>query len=520
MKKIFKKFRRTFGVFAMLIVLFVTSCDVTDIKPVSSFTDDNFWKTRVHAEGALFGVYDAFQDLPDEMLAYGESRGDLVQPGWGFCCAGQGFGQLQRNEITNTMGLTNWGGFYQVINRANVVIERAPRVVQTDSINFTQQDATYIVNEARFLRALAYFWLTRVWKDVPLVTQATTSTTDFMVKRTSQNSVLNFVQDEIIDILKTKGLRSQFPNNNQTKSRATQNAARALMAQVALWRNDYQSVDTLTTAIINSSVPKYTLVPGPNWYDNFSTGLTSEIIFELVFDASQNDRSLDYYNLSARVGMVPSTYLRDLHESPNNTAYRDEVRGNGRTWVWQNAYHNKWLSTSPSPIPADRVTTRVSQRAEPDPNFIFFRLADIYLMRAEARNRIGLAAEAIADINVVRTRANLPAATIVGTYDELTPAASQDQIEDAILQERAMELAGEAHRWFDLMRVTLRGRPDLLATYVNDASKYSFAGRWNAFADPTSRLRNPVSSDPATWYLPVNLQNSTTNPNLLETQVE
>ncbi len=511
-------YTRLLGYLSVLAILLVMSCEVTDIEPVSDFTDANFWQTRVHAEGAIFGIYDAFQSQSESMLAYGEARGDLMQPGWGFCCGGGApWGQLQKNEITDANGFTEWGGFYNVINRANVVIEKAPLIVNTDR-EFRQIDADYAVGEARFLRALAYFWLARVWKDVPLLTEPTTANMDFQVTRTTQAKVLDFVQSELVDIVITnQHLRPQFGSDRDTKTRATIAAGRALLAQVALWRNQYQTVIDQTTAIIGSTLPTYSLVSGSNWYSNFSTGMTTESIFELLYDASQNDRNMGMYLLSSRVGMVPSTYLRDLHESPNNLDYRDNVRGNGRTWVWQNAYFNKWLSLSPSPVPENRVTVRVSQRGDnlADPNFIFFRLADVYLMRAEARNRNGDKEGAIADLNVIRTRAQLPVATIVGTTTELTAAASEDQIEDAIVQERAMELAGEGHRWFDLMRISLRGRPTLLADYVNDGSKYSFSGSWQAWLDPTVRLVNPVSSDPETWYLPILQQNKITNPNLL-----
>jgi hypothetical protein len=219
--------------------------------------------------------------------------------------------------------------------------------------------------------------------------------------------------------------------------------------------------------------------------------------------------------------MVPSTYLRDLHESPNNLDYRDNVRGNGKTWTWNNAVFRKWIGNAPQPVPENRISLSENRRALGDPNFIFFRLADVYLMRAEAKNRLNDKQEAIEDLNIIRERAQLPPATIVGTSNGPTPvvltaSASTEDIEDAIIQERGMELAGEGHRWFDLMRISMRGRPNYLTDMVNDGSKYSFSGQWQAWRDPSVRLVNPVSSDPNTWYLPIEQRNKITNPKLEE----
>jgi starch-binding outer membrane protein, SusD/RagB family len=521
--------------YGLALSLGISACDVIDIDPVSVYTDDNFWAVRPHAEAGVIAIYDAMQDLGDDFIAWGEARGDLVQPGWGHCCNhGIDIGAMQLNQINDANRYSNWADVYTVINRANIAIAKIPDVVAAD-FELNEANGNFLIGEARFLRALSYFWLAKVFKDAPLVTSFTTPDSDLMVRRTSQEKLLDFVQAELDTLIgvavnpakpNAVYLRTEFGSDIRLNSgRATLGAARSLLAQLALWRNDYETVVEQTTAVISSN--RYRLEPGSNWFNNFYPGLSSEIIFQIIYEAQQNDRNNMAYDAFRNVMLTPSTYIRDLHESPGNLDYRDNVRGNGRTWIMQNAYYYKFIGRSPANVPADRVSRRDSERGnDRDPNMIFFRLADIYLMRAEALNRLDRKEEAIADINVVRTRAALPPAIVITTRNQaeptvLTAASSQIEIEDAILEERAMELAAEGHRWFDLMRISLRrGTPDLLVDYINVESKYSYGapGAWDAFVTNPGALRvaNLPEPDENTWYMPVFRQNTITNPNLLD----
>jgi hypothetical protein len=203
--------------------------------------------------------------------------------------------------------------------------------------------------------------------------------------------------------------------------RATQPAANALLARVYLDEGkNTQARDKATSVIANAS---FSLVA--NYRDLFTNKNSSESIFELQYSIN-NQNSLAFWffpqALGGRYGFAPSPALFNAYEA--NDRRRDAsiaVSGNSR-------YGNKWY----------RI-------ANGDDNVIVVRLAEMYLIRAEANARLGAAADVVrADINVVRARAGLAALP--------TTVTSQTALLDAILQERRVELAMEGFRFFDLRR--------------------------------------------------------------------
>jgi hypothetical protein len=221
---------------------------------------------------------------------------------------------------------------------------------------------------------------------------------------------------------------------NRIANRAGKDVANAIKARVQLYREQWVDAEAAATAVIGST--RYSLLSNEN-YGNIwlSTGKNSaESIFELDFNsADQNSIAFYYYTTAAggRNEVSSSAALNAAHEASD---------------VRKGINYTVAVAGIP-PIPAAK-TRKFSRVANGDDNVIIFRLAELYLIRAEARVRQNTAqsiSDGLADLNVIRLRAGLT--TLSST--------SQATILTAILQERRVELAHEGHRWFDLRRFNL-----------------------------------------------------------------
>src|ERR1044072_7434476 len=158
--------RLVIGLATCLLLTTLGSCKkYLNQAPENSLTGDAFFKTKADANAAIIGVYDALQACSDEFLTWGEFRGDLISP-------------LQNNDVTypyfqlfeNPRPASVWAAPYNVVSRANTVIEKVPGIPALDN-RFTTEESDAIVGEALFLRALSYFYLVRTFRDAPLVLQ-------------------------------------------------------------------------------------------------------------------------------------------------------------------------------------------------------------------------------------------------------------------------------------------------------------------------------------------------------------
>ncbi len=217
-----------------------------------------------------------------------------------------------------------------------------------------------------------------------------------------------------------------------SKIRASRYAAQALLARVYLYKKDYASAITAATDVIDNG--GYTLLS--NYSDIFSGEETAESIFEVDFTALDRNRIAEYnfpLTLNGRREVEPATDLLNSYNASDERLYASVA----------------YAGTLPYAIKYDDLSTGSD-------NFIVLRLAEMYLIRAEARAMLSGPADLIrADINAIRNRANLADIT-TNTYPELI---------SMIESERRLELAFEGHRWFDLVRT---GRAvDVLVNVTN-----------------------------------------------------
>lgn len=459
-----------------LLFASLTGCKkFLDQVPENALTRDEFFKTEADANAAIIGVYDALQSCNDEFLRWGEFRADLIT-------SNTALDPVYLQSFDNTNSILVWTDPYKLIGRANIVIERVPAIPALDN-RFTEQESKTIVAEALFLRALTYFYLVRTFQEVPLILEAPSSdAVDFLKPKVKADSILNRIEADLIEA--EQNLPADRGRNIETRGRATKGAVNALLADVYLWRAKYVQAAAAAKKVIDNTA-LYTLMPSDDWFKIFSEKNSTESIFELQYDL-QIAETNGLRGLSG--GQLVNTTLYNLFIQE-----QDLIRGLNRTYVEQGS-RTFWKYTG--------LTTDNVARAADDPNYIFYRLPDVMLMRAEALIHISDAQKKEAGelINAVRKRAQ------IDSLDFLNENAPNDVFVFVILKERAMELAMEGKRWFDLVRnATNENDPEILLSRVIPSRAVSDR------AQVRSRL-----VDTRSWYLPIHRDELAKNPNLVQ----
>jgi starch-binding outer membrane protein, SusD/RagB family len=463
---------------AGLLLLSFGSCKkFLNQEPENSLTGDDFFKTEADANAGIMGVYDALQACADKFITWGEFRADLISPGINNDITYPYYQLFENNRVASV-----WAQPYNMIGRANVVIEKVPQIPGLDS-RFTREESNAIVGEALFLRALAYFYLVRTFNEAPLVLYPPSNdAVNFLVPKASADSVLNQIEADLA--IAEKDVPVKYDKSAETRGRVTKGAVNALQADVYLWRGKYTEAAAAAKKVLDNKA-LYELVPGDNWFNIFSQKNTIESIFEIQYD-NQLGEVNSLRGISGNFNMNPVLYDYFFGE-------KDVLRGPNRTFREAGA-RTYWKYTG--------LNTDNIERPTNDPNFIIYRLPDIMLLRAEALAHIGATekVEAAALLNDVRERVSLD------TFDFLDGSTPLEMYIDLIIKERAMELAMEGKRWFDLVRVANNEKqPDFLISRV--VASRTVAER--------SQIRARII-DPRGWYLPIHRDELNKNPNLVQ----
>jgi hypothetical protein len=403
----------------VLAAAIAAACDSPlDTNPTASIDADNALTSPRGIELGVTGAYQSIQSgslYSREFLVYPDLYADNLD----FTGTFQTDRDVSLRNIPASSGVTSgaWTAAYQGINRANNVLAAIPNVSE-----LTPAQASVYRGEALFIRALHHFILLRYFGGVPIVTEPSRGVGEqSLVARNTPAEVFAFVEQDLEEAV------SLLPAG-RVSGRATQAAANALLARIYLDDGKYSQARDKAAAVIGS--PSFALVA--DYRDLFTNKNSSESIFELQYSIN-NQNSLAFWffpqALGGRWGFAPSTGLFGAYEA-NDVRRTASIAQSGTS-----RYGNKWF----------RI-------ANGDDNVIVLRLAEMYLIRAEANAQLSADAATVrADIDIVRARAGL---------DPLpTSVTSQTALLDAILQERRVELAMEGHRFFDLRRL---GRAETL----------------------------------------------------------
>jgi tetratricopeptide (TPR) repeat protein len=439
-----------------LLVMFSTGCkNYLDVEPEFSQDAENYFQTEEQFRLGLVGAYDLLQGsylnvwigeiASDNSIAGGESVVDT-----------KGL-----HEIDNmTHGGVNvelrsvfrWN--YAGITRANFLLENK------NNIDFVGKDE--IIAEATFLRAYYYFQLTKFFGDVPIVIDERLGADEVTeLDRNSREEVYAQIEADLT-------LAIEFlPWNNVIKGHVTKGAAIALLGKVYLYQNKYTESASTFDQIISSN--NYSLIT--DYTQLFSVGNEghSESVLDIQYSGleggsydcliclegnaapgfqgirqyngpvygdgnSYNLPTQDLYDAFNINDLRRDASILDIDDfiskqaDPNSIEYA--VGGGGHTGYYNNKYIKRLGEIG---LPDNDLTSPV--------NYIVIRYADVLLMAAEANNQIGADGLALTYLNQVRTRVGLNSVSLGG-----------QNLLEAIWDERRLELSGEGHRFFDLVR--------------------------------------------------------------------
>lgn len=349
-----------------------------------------------------------------------------------------------------------WTALYKQLYSVNLAIEG---LTAADNLNYRNQ----WLGEAYFLRGLIYFYLTNMYKDVPLVLGS-----DYLHNNGLARNTQADVYTQILDDLKQAQslLTVEYRDGNglvaDNRARPNRAAATALLARVYLYMQNWQNAATEAGNIIADAADYQMVQPAQSFLVN-----SREIIWGLVptQNATYNHRVKDVAAYFIPNGSAPLTagVFLTLSDSLVKSFEANDLRY--ANWVGIDSVAG--TATSPAAVyyfaykyKANGTYTTAQE------SLVMLRLAEQYLIRAEARAKLDDLNGALADLDAVRARAGLPAST----------AASKTEILNAIQQERRVELFTEAgHRYFDLRRT---GALDELMTKI---SPLKGGGNWASF---------------------------------------
>lgn len=323
------------------------------------------------------------------------------------------------NELSvlnhSTLESSFWNASYKYIYAANAIIEKASA---SENLSFAVRNM--IIGEAKFIRAFSYFYLINLFGDVPLILSTSYQNNVRVARTSSELIILQMVSD-------LKDAKEVLGTGYVTTERVRPNkyAAKALLARVYLYQKDYVRAEEEASDIISSTV--YNLVSN---LDNVFLANSNEAIWQLrPVNPTRNTLEGSTF-IPASATSTPAYLLTDnLINSFEPNDKRKISWTKSRVFASQTLYYPFKYKI--------RTGTVITEY------YMVLRLAEVYLIRAEARAQQLKIAEAINDINTIRTRAGLLS---------INPA-TQPALLIAIEKERRVELFAEwGHRWLDINR--------------------------------------------------------------------
>jgi tetratricopeptide (TPR) repeat protein len=402
-----------------------------DEKPQTEIAATEFWKSEDDIKTGLAAMYDGVQSIFDNNYTlYGDARTDEVDV--------NNYGDIAwaMNGITAATGAADWTNFYRTIQRANLGIKYIPIVKSKYQTGLDQKTVNHYLAQCYTTRALCYFWIVRLWGDAPVWTEPYE---DLSVDPAKERTAANIIIDTVIIKDLERAATLSNPSLNVV-SEANIGATYAMLMDVAMWKKDYNKAVEWYDKLV--ALKKYDLEPTANWKKIFTEPAgTKEAIWHLDWDWTLDGGA----DASTLIGAGNTNSDFEAEDSVWNywTTTPADIRG-PQTIDFKVAGHDKFLKFYPVNLNSSGNQI-YPNGAEANILFPLYRWADIVLLRAEAANKLNDPATAINLLNRIRVRAGLTG------YDPAT-FSSTDQIENAILEERKLELYMEAKRWFDLVR--------------------------------------------------------------------
>lgn len=462
------QFNRTLIILLVTVMGLNVSCKkVLDIDSSRLSKEDDHWKSFQDTRSGLMATYGLMRSALADNNAHwlwGEFRnGDFT------ASSRSDLKVIVKGDLNASFPLlqkiASWRAFYAVINNASLFIERAPEVLKAD-IRYTEPNYKVDVAQARALRAFAYFYMVRIWGDVPLITASHDGSFE-MKARTEQSKVLAFAESELIAAAKDlpyvygaegddllPGLYYGYDFERWKGALFTKISAYAVLSHIAAWQSHYIDASVYTEFVMNNyakanvaysttleltaadgifNAQSYNQIIAFGFNDLYGESTVNGHVEQLVLAAPLISRETpDLYVTKDTIASV----FKDLSDQRFGL---DTISGLPRT-----NYFVNYGSAIPvfSKIKVLRGGTTNGDFAVYSSSIIFTRLEEIALLRAEALAVLGQRIDAINLLNIIKkSRGGKGVSDGPGT-DLITE----------IFAERRRELMGEGWRWYDQIR--------------------------------------------------------------------
>lgn len=454
--------------FILLISMSFASCEsILDLEPQNAVTFEHFFENEYDLEAITAQLH---SDLRNELskVTYQEHIGAKIDRINGSAMVYEKLRNYDENLITSKQSQQQWQGYYNVLHIVDLFMDNYHKVrdISDERLNFYK-------GQHYFVRALCYFYLTRIWGDV-VITKGS-----YYVDPYAKSSASIVIDSAISYALKAYKLLPRYEDMRNasgkvltSKQYGCKGSVAGLLTHLYTWKgslfNQPQALqeainwaDVLIDPEYHDEVGRYKLAENPDLVcSNELKRKGEESIFELEMSYTDNSNYTSFSLGAFLIGwpiinnrepgdIVDCQYgiyrqtVNDLYEKQDQrrTAYFYQIDAehlNNANLV----YLHKWryaLHRANSIGGSDYINL--------DANKIIIRLADIYLLRAECYAKIGKSQEAINDLNTIRYRAN---ATLYP--NAINDENSQKGLQYAIFLEREKELLLEGHRYYDIMR--------------------------------------------------------------------
>jgi hypothetical protein len=423
--------RPAYSILFYIILINLTGCKklIEINEPIDSITTKETFKDSSNTASAFAGLYSVMVNgLSTECGALsiyaGESADEIVP----YITADD---QVFANDLQADNSPVRdyfWTTAFKVIYQANSIIEGV-----TESKGMSPGVKSRFISEAKFIRALIYFHVINLFGDMPYLTSS-----DYKINSTasrlSKSEIYKSIVEDLLEGQTT--LRDDYSLSAGEKIRPNKWAATALLARVYLFKEEWANAEQQATSLINNA----TFELDSDLNNVFLKNNPEAILQWQIYTAEPPyDATPEGFAFVPKISGQPNYYLSEQ-------LVQAFEPGDARKMYWANITVLDG-DTLYYPYKYKIGEVQATPGASPTEYTMVLRLAEQYLIRAEARTRSMNLSGAIADINMIRNRAGLP---------NLLDTLSQEQLLNAILQERRVELFAECgNRWLDMKRLTI-----------------------------------------------------------------
>ncbi|MGF7216035.1 hypothetical protein GGR92_002200 [Spirosoma lacussanchae] len=433
----------------------------------AAYSEETFYKTQAQALQALNAAYQTltfasdnnrlwvFGDVASDDAAKGGDPGDQADIG-----LIDDFTVFPNNGPVESQ----WGVLYEGISRCNRVIQQVP------TIGMAAELKARIVGEARFLRALNYFYLVNIYGPVPVLLEPKNADQLQIEQSPVAQVYTTAIEPDLQEAIRS--LPAAYTGADL--GRATRGAAQALLAKAYLFQGKWQQAAETAGQVVSSGT--YELLPVYSQNFDQAHKNSSETVFAVQHLTGQvpftgNRLNQWFAPRSSENGYffnVPTQSFVDAFEKTSAGVVDPRldytVARAGQPWIDGTAYDPQWSPTGYLNKKHVQPVTEVprSTKGDGNLNYVTIRYAEVLLIQAEALNEAGRSADALVPLNRVRKRARESYLydTRLSTTNPAVPAGllpditttSQTSLRDIIRRERRVELGFEFHRYFDLIR--------------------------------------------------------------------